>query len=161
MKNAPDRPIALPRTNKSLSAVPPCSRSYRAPLRDTAYPRQANACHTSQNTRQAAFDCALRGPFDDPYATRLSASRALCKIVIAFISASTVLMLHYSTRARACQGAFQFFRSKCGGFGLKAAAQLIRSAAPDQTASGTARRKSSFAPSEHRGFPSRRRFRHV
>ena len=38
----------------------------------------------------AAFDCTLRGPFDGLFPTRLSATRALCEGIIAFISASTV-----------------------------------------------------------------------
>ena len=36
------------------------------------------------------FDCALSGPFDNLFLTRLSASRALCRGIVAFISASTV-----------------------------------------------------------------------
>ena len=37
-----------------------------------------------------AFDCALRGPFDGLFLTRLSATRALCEVITDFISASTV-----------------------------------------------------------------------
>ena len=53
-----------------------------------------------------AFDCTLRGPFDDLSLTRLSAARALCKGMIAVISASTVCIYigkQYSMRRRVCQ----------------------------------------------------------
>ncbi len=53
-----------------------------------------------------AFDCTLRGPFDDLSLTRLSAARALCKGMIAVISASTVSIYigkQYSMRRRVCQ----------------------------------------------------------
>ena len=40
---------------------------------------------------KCAFDCALNGPFDNLFLTRLSAPRVLCKGIIAVISASTVL----------------------------------------------------------------------
>ena len=36
------------------------------------------------------FDCALRGPFAKQFLTRLSATRALCIVLIDVISASTV-----------------------------------------------------------------------
>ena len=37
-----------------------------------------------------AFDCALSGPFDNLFLTWLSPAQALCKGIIAVISASTV-----------------------------------------------------------------------
>lgn len=36
------------------------------------------------------FDCALCGPFDNLFPARLSAPRALCEVMTAVISASTV-----------------------------------------------------------------------
>ena len=58
-----------------------------------AYPRQLTYAHTSQNTRyniDYTFDCALSGPFDNLFLTWFSAPQALCKGIIAVISASTV-----------------------------------------------------------------------
>ena len=67
----------------------PCALS-----RIPSYPRQLTYASTSQNTLRdtisPAFDCALSGPFDDLFLTRFSASRALCKGMIAVISASSV-----------------------------------------------------------------------
>ena len=66
----------------------------RALSRIPSYPRQLTYASTSQNTLRdtisPAFDCALSGPFDDLFLTRFSASRALCKGMIAVISASSV-----------------------------------------------------------------------
>ena len=54
------------------------------------YPRQLTYAPTSQNTLLFGFQCALSGPFDGLFPTRLSASRILCGGIAAFISASTV-----------------------------------------------------------------------
>ena len=56
-----------------------------------ADPRQiTSACNVAEYSVQRTFDCALSGPFDNLFLTRLSAARALCKGIIAVISASTV-----------------------------------------------------------------------
>ena len=44
---------------------------------------------------QSTFDHTLSGPFDNLFHTRLSASRALCKGIIAVISASTVCIVKF------------------------------------------------------------------
>ena len=55
------------------------------------YPRQiTSACNVAEYFVNVTFHCALSGPFDNLFLTRLSASRALCKGMIAVISASTV-----------------------------------------------------------------------
>ena len=54
------------------------------------YLRQFTLAQTSQNTRDYPFDCALSGPFDNLFLTRLSAPRALCEGITAVISASSV-----------------------------------------------------------------------
>jgi hypothetical protein len=63
----------------------------RALSRIPAYPRHmTSACNVAEYSGNSPFDCALRGPFDNLFLTRLSASRTLCKGIIAVISASTV-----------------------------------------------------------------------
>ncbi|MGN1450798.1 MAG: hypothetical protein ACI4XQ_01760, partial [Eubacteriales bacterium] len=55
------------------------------------YPRQmTSACNVAEYFVKITFDCALSGPFDNLFLTRFSASQALCKGIIAVISASTV-----------------------------------------------------------------------
>ena len=84
----------LSRTNKTYSRCHLDSRDSRALSGIHKYPRQLTYAHTLQNTlRCPAFDCTLRGPFDDLFLTRLSATRALWKGMIAVISASTVCMI--------------------------------------------------------------------
>ena len=68
----------------------PCRALCGIPL----YPRQLTYAHTLQNTRQYAFDCTLRGPFDNLFLTQLSASWALCAVMAAVTSASTVCLLN-------------------------------------------------------------------
>ncbi|MBQ8724536.1 MAG: hypothetical protein IJY74_02545, partial [Oscillospiraceae bacterium] len=41
-------------------------------LQDTIISLTADVCHTSQNTQQEAFDCALSGPFDNLFFIRLA-----------------------------------------------------------------------------------------
>ena len=77
-----------------LKTNPRCHLEFTAKLctcRILTYPRQITHALALQNTlRICAFDCTLRGPFDDLFLTRLSATQALCTGIIAFISASTV-----------------------------------------------------------------------
>ena len=56
------------------------------------YSRQLTYANTSQNTRRKkyTFDYALSGPFDKLFLAWFSASQALCKGIVAVISASTV-----------------------------------------------------------------------
>jgi hypothetical protein len=55
------------------------------------YPRQiTSACNVADYFVKITFDCALSGPFDNLFLTWLSAPQALCKGIIAVISASTV-----------------------------------------------------------------------
>ena len=56
------------------------------------YPRQMTSAYNVAEyfVIFITFDCALSGPFDKLFLTRLSAPRALCKGIIAVISASTV-----------------------------------------------------------------------
>ncbi len=44
---------------------------------------------------EATFHCALSGPFDNLFLARFSASRTLCEVIIAVISASTVYVLNF------------------------------------------------------------------
>ena len=56
-----------------------------------AYPRQFTpAFGVAEYSGKAPFDCALSGPFDNLFLTGLSASPALCEVITAVISASTV-----------------------------------------------------------------------
>jgi len=57
---------------------------------DTDISTAADVCLNVAEYSAYAFDCALSGPFADLFLTRLSASRALCEVMIDFISASTV-----------------------------------------------------------------------
>ena len=96
-KNVPDR-IDLSRTNNyktTLSAVPPWIHGLiRALSRIPSYPRQDNVCLQRRRILRKmnflSFDCALCGPFGSLFLTWFSASQALCKGIIAVISASTV-----------------------------------------------------------------------
>ena len=75
----------------NLSAVPPCFTASAVPLsRIQTYPRELTHPYALQNTPEVPFPCTLSGPFDNLFLTRFSASRALCKGIIAVISTSTV-----------------------------------------------------------------------
>jgi len=87
----------LPRTNKTLIRGATLIHGHDSRALDgvPTYPRQLTYAHTSQNTRYKIFDCALSGPFDNLFLTRLSAPRALCRGIIAVISASTVSVIKF------------------------------------------------------------------
>ena len=53
------------------------------------------------------FDCALSGPFAKQFLTRLSASRALCKVRTDVISISTVFLTIYIDKDTASVGKCQ------------------------------------------------------
>ena len=94
-KKVLNRAEALLRTNKQnirgatlISRHDPCSQ------RDTNISPTYDVClNVAEYSEQGSFDCALRGPFDNLYLTRLSAPRALCRGMTAVISASTVSLL--------------------------------------------------------------------
>ena len=61
---------------------------YRAPATDV--------CPHVAEYLTEVFDCALSGPFDNLFLARLSAPQALCRGIIAVISASTVFLINFS-----------------------------------------------------------------
>ena len=79
----------------------------RALSRIPTYPRQmTSACNVAEYFVKATFDCALGGPFDNLFLAWFSASQALCKGIIAVISASTVwniYFLYYIKQMLSCQ----------------------------------------------------------
>lgn len=68
----PDRKFCQGRI-KQLSALPPCFTVSRAPLQDTSISQTSNGSHSVAEYSAFAFDCALRGPFNDLFFIRLSA----------------------------------------------------------------------------------------
>mgnify|MGYP001691455405 FL=1 len=92
-KKSPAKKVSLPRTNKQI-IYPRCHLDSQLTLR-----RLAGYQHTPGNSRiptrcrilrKNPFPCTLSGPFDNLFLTRFSASRVLCKGIIAVISTSTV-----------------------------------------------------------------------
>ena len=92
-KKSPAKKVSLPRTNKQI-IYPRCHLDSQLTLR-----RLAGYQHTPGNSRiptrcrilrKNPFPCTLSGPFDNLFLTRFSASRTLCKGIIAVISTSTV-----------------------------------------------------------------------
>ena len=60
-------------------------------LQDTNIPPATDVCpHVAEYSGKHPFDCTLSGPFANLFLIRLSATRTLCKGIIAVISASTV-----------------------------------------------------------------------
>ena len=101
-KKIPDRINYLSRTNKAfLSAVPPRIHGRcRALSRILTYPRHVTSAPRRRILRSdspfvLSFDCALSGPFDNLFLTCLSPPQALCKGIIAVISASTVYRIKF------------------------------------------------------------------
>ena len=113
IKNAPDRILVLSRTN-NLN-YPRCHLEFTIKL-----VRLAGYQHIPDKWRMPSrrrilwisgwkinpFDCALSGPFDNLFLTWFSASQALCKGIIAVISASTVYNLLNCRNSLNC---FHFF----------------------------------------------------
>ena len=92
-KKSPAKKVSLPRTNKQI-IYPRCHLDSQLTLR-----RLAGYQHTPGNSRiptrcrilrKNPFPCTLSGPFDNLFLTRFSASRVLCKGIVAVISTSTV-----------------------------------------------------------------------
>ena len=113
LKNALDRILVLSRTN-NLN-YPRCHLEFTIKL-----VRLAGYQHILGKLRMPSrrrilwisvwminpFDCALSGPFDNLFHTWFSAPQALCKGIIAVISASTVYKL---LNCRNCLNCFHFF----------------------------------------------------
>ena len=67
------------------------SRQRPRPWRDTCISPATDVCpHVAPYSPEGDFLCALSGPFEGLFPTRLSASRALCRGMADLISASTV-----------------------------------------------------------------------
>ena len=99
--------ILYPRCHLGFTEKNPCA------LQDTDISPATDACRTLQNTlRKNAFHCTLNGPFDNLFLTRLSASRALWKGIIAVISVSTVYDLIFFIIAPCFSSVNRFFEKK-------------------------------------------------
>ena len=103
-------PTGSLRPVKGESNDPRChlaSRREPCPLRSTDILPATDVCPHVAEYLTEVFDCALSGPFDNLFLARLSAPRALCRGIIAVISASTVWLIKlwsdYSIALLCCQ----------------------------------------------------------
>ena len=97
LDNSPNRDFCQGRISISKHCYPRCHLEFTEMTPCTCgiptYPRQLT--YASRRTilctfSTRAFPCALSGPFDELFHTRISAYRALCSGINAVISASTV-----------------------------------------------------------------------
>ena len=110
-KKSPAKKVSLPRTNKQL-IYPRCHLDSQLTLRRLAgyqhIPGNSRIPTRCRILRKNPFPCTLSGPFDNLFLTRFSASRVLCKGIIAVISTSTVfniqlLRTDFTRKYKSCQ----------------------------------------------------------
>ena len=111
--------MILSRTNKYF--YPRChlaSQLKLCPQRDTSISPATDVSLTSQNTLpgriRQAFDCALSGPFDDLFFTRLAPfPGSLWKHHHRYLRVNGFHIAYYSTSHLVCQELFDIFYAKC------------------------------------------------
>ena len=110
-KKSPAKRVSLPRTNKQI-IYPRCHLDSQHTLRRLAgyqhIPGNSRIPTRCRILRKNPFPCTLSGPFDNLFLTRFSASRVLCKGIIAVISTSTVykiqlLRTDFTRKYNSCQ----------------------------------------------------------
>ena len=110
-KKSPAKKVSLPRTNKQI-IYPRCHLDSQLTLRRLAgyqhIPGNSRIPTRCRILRKNPFPCTLSGPFDNLFLTRFSASRVLCKGIVAVISTSTVyniqlLRTDFTRKYKSCQ----------------------------------------------------------
>ena len=110
-KKSPAKRVSLPRTNKQI-IYPRCHLDSQLTLRRLAgyqhIPGNSRIPTRCRILRKNPFPCTLSGPFDNLFLTRFSASRVLCKGIVAVISTSTVyniqlLRTDFTRKNKSCQ----------------------------------------------------------
>ena len=110
-KKSPAKKVSLPRTNKQI-IYPRCHLDSQHTLRRLAgyqhIPGNSRIPTRCRILRKNPFPCTLSGPFDNLFLTRFSASRVLCKGIVAVISTSTVyniqlLRTDFTRKNKSCQ----------------------------------------------------------
>ena len=110
-KKSPAKKVSLPRTNKHI-IYPRCHLDSQLTLRRLAgyqhIPGNSRIPTRCRILRKNPFPCTLSGPFDNLFLTRFSASRVLCKGIVAVISTSTVyniqlLRTDFTRKYKSCQ----------------------------------------------------------
>ena len=118
-KKSPAKRVSLPRTNKQI-IYPRCHLDSQHTLRRLAgyqhIPGNSRIPTRCRILRKNPFPCTLSGPFDNLFLTRFSASRVLCKGIVAVISTSTVyniqlLRTDFTRKYKSCQAkkSYEYF----------------------------------------------------
>ena len=118
-KKSPAKKVSLPRTNKQI-IYPRCHLDSQHTLRRLAgyqhIPGNSRIPTRCRILRKNPFPCTLSGPFDNLFLTRFSASRVLCKGIVAVISTSTVyniqlLRTDFTRKYKSCQAkkSYEYF----------------------------------------------------
>ena len=118
-KKSPAKKVSLPRTNKQI-IYPRCHLDSQLTLRRLAgyqhIPGNSRIPTRCRILRKNPFPCTLSGPFDNLFLTRFSASRVLCKGIVAVISTSTVyniqlLRTDFTRKYKSCQAkkSYEYF----------------------------------------------------
>ena len=115
-KKSPAKKVSLPRTNKQI-IYPRCHLDSQLTLRRLAgyqhIPGNSRIPTRCRILRKNPFPCTLSGPFDNLFLTRFSASRVLCKGIVAVISTSTVyniqlLRTDFTRKYKSCQAKISY-----------------------------------------------------
>lgn len=111
----------MPRTNKQI-IYPRCHLDSQLTLRRLAgyqhIPGNSRIPTRCRILRKNPFPCTLSGPFDNLFLTRFSASRVLCKGIVAVISTSTVyniqlLRTDFTRKYKSCQAKKSYGNISC------------------------------------------------
>ena len=125
-KKSPAKRVSLPRTNKQI-IYPRCHLDSQHTLRRLAgyqhIPGNSRIPTRCRILRKNPFPCTLSGPFDNLFLTRFSASRVLCKGIVAVISTSTVyniqlLRTDFTRKYKSCQAKKSYGNISCIFFAI-------------------------------------------